>query len=252
MITIRTAIADDEPLARAALRDGLERVAGFTLVGEAEDGLATLRLIETQRPQLLLLDVQMPELDGFEVLAQIDPHERPAVVFITAFDRHALQAFDAHAVDYLLKPFDRERFSRALARARARLESPAGNEAGNSMLSDVLAGGACRRYCVKRAGRELLVDAHRIEWVSARGNYVLLHHDGGEDLLRRSLSDLHRELDPRRFVRIHRSTIVRLDAILHLHRVPGGDYDVQLRSGATVTLSRTHVEHFRRASRVAP
>ncbi len=244
---IRVVIADDEPLVRSGLRADLASEPDVEIVGEAADGLEALTRIEEARPDLVLLDVQMPGLDGFEVLERLEG-DPPAVVFVTAFDAYALRAFDVHALDYLLKPFDRARLASTIDRARRELARP--DRPGAGRLKGLIAetsGRRIDRFVVRQIGRIVIVPADQVEWIEARGNYVLLHHDGGELLERRTLADAARALDPTRFVRVHRSAIVRVDAVVELVRVAGGDHRMRLASGAEITLSRGYRADFERA-----
>ena len=236
---LRVLIADDEPLARRGIADFLEGVPDVEIVGEAGDGLATLHQVLELRPDLLFLDVQMPEADGFEVLEALPPGYSPAVVFVTAHEAYALRAFDAHAIDYLLKPFDRARFLHCLAKARAWLGHGA-DAPLDALLATVRAGRGRTRFCVKRAGGLRVVPAADVLWIEARGNYVQLHTADGEHLLRATLSELERQLDATEFARVHRSAIVRLSAIRSLGRRPGGDYELHLIDGRALIASRTH------------
>jgi two-component system, LytTR family, response regulator len=247
---LRVLLADDEPLVRAALRTALERLPGFVLVGEAVDGLATIEAIERLAPDLVLLDVQMPGCDGFDVLAHLEPAQRPAVVFVTAYEQYALRAFDAHAIDYLLKPFDDDRLATALARARTWIVNSRRTGADDPLprlLADVAAARHRDRFVVKHAGRFVIVPADDVEWIEARGNYVHLHHQDGPFLLRETLTALERTLDDRRFVRVHRSAIVALPAVRAVEPLPGGDRSLVLASGARVRLGRSHRRAFERA-----
>ena len=241
---LRVLVVDDEPLVREGLREHLATVPGVTIAGEAGDGLAAVAAIESLRPQLVFLDVQMPELDGFQVLQQLEAAALPAVVFVTAFDRYALRAFEVHAVDYLLKPFDRERLLAALQRARQRLHAAA-------PLAELLAADqrvrGLRTFCARAGSRLRIVEAVEVEWIEARGNYVMLHHPDGEFLVRGSLSECGTGLRGQGFLRVHRSAILRLDAVRDLQRLPGGDFRVRTRHCGELVLSRTHRAAFERA-----
>jgi len=238
---LRVLIADDEPLVRRGLREFLALEPDASVVGEAGDGLETVRLVEELTPNLLLLDVQMPELDGFEVLAALPPAERPVVVFVTAHDTYALRAFEVAAVDYLLKPFDRERFARSLDRARHWLSMQRGeSDAGLQRLLSAASERQPARFVVKHAGRLRVVSSADLEWAESRGNYVLLHTHEGEHLLRLTLAELQARLDAGEFARVHRSALVRVARVHELQRLPGGDYRLRLDSGATIKVSRTH------------
>jgi two-component system LytT family response regulator len=240
-MTLHVLIVDDEPLARSRLRALLEREPDVEVVGESGDGTAAVAAARALRPDLVFLDVQMPALDGFGVLEALG-EPLPAVVFVTAYDRYALRAFEVHALDYLLKPFDRERFRRALERARAALqrdESLAVNRKLLELLDDVRPGRkAAPRLVVKTAGRVFFLRPEEIDWVEAAGNYVKLHAGREEHLLRETMSALEGRLDADRFVRIHRSALVNLDRVRELQPWFHGDYKVILRDGTELTLSR--------------
>lgn len=235
---IKALIADDEPLARSGIREFLANAPEVEIVGEAGDGLAAVSQILALRPDLVFLDVQMPELDGFEVLEALPSDVAPAVVFVTAHEAYALRAFDAHAVDYLLKPFDRARFLHSLAKAETWL-GRRGEAPREALLATVRASRGRERFCVKHAGGLRVVPASAVLWIEARGNYVHLHTDDGEHLLRATLGELERQLDGGDFLRVHRSAIVRVSAIRHLERRPGGDYDLRLVDGRALIASRT-------------
>lgn len=222
---VRVALCDDEPMARASLRRLLARDPEVELVAECVDGEDLVARTRELRPDLLFLDVQMPGKDGFDALAALAPDERPLVVFATAYDQFALRAFEVHAIDYLLKPFDDERFQAALDRAKALLGRDAAVEEGrrlDELLDDVRPNGGPRRLAIHREGRVDYVDHDDIVWVEAADQYVLLHTADGEHLMRESMSRLEQELDPERFHRIHRSAIVALDRVRRLERGEGG------------------------------
>ncbi|MBL8860579.1 MAG: response regulator transcription factor [Planctomycetes bacterium] len=236
---MRVLIVDDEPIARAGLRTTLSAQPGVEVAGEAADGLSAVEAVERLRPDLVFLDVQMPGLDGFGVLHALAPEDRPAVVFVTAYEQYALRAFDAHAIDYLLKPFDEERLLAALARAATWLACRTGGAQVAALLSDVSATRGRDRFVVKHGGALRLVRAEEIEWVEARGNYVHLHTREGAFLLRETLSALEQALPAERFQRVHRSAIVALPAVAAVKRLPSGDHEITLRSGARAPLSRS-------------
>lgn len=243
---VRIVIVDDEPLVRAGIRDVLAEQGGVELVGEAGDGLSAIGLIEQALPDLVFLDVQMPGCTGFEVLAQLDPDVRPAVVFVTAYEQYALKAFDAHAMDYLLKPFDDARLLAALDRARTwLLRKPAVSQEGvPALLEDVAASQQRNRFIVKHAGRLRMIPANEIEWIEARGNYVHLHHRDGPFLIRETLTSLAKQLRPERFLRVYRSAIVALPEVVEVAKRTGGDQELVLRSGARVPLGRSYRREF--------
>jgi two-component system LytT family response regulator len=244
-MAIRTIIIDDEPLAREKLRDFLDNENGVEVVAECRDGKEALLTVDEEKPDLIFLDVQMPEMDGFEVLENLDQEHLPTVIFVTAFDQYALKAFDVHAVDYLLKPFDRDRFRQALARARAEHERRQVNEMRDKLLALLSDVGERRpkyseRLVVKTAGRVIFVKVDDIDWIDAAGNYVKLHTKGESHMLRETMGRLEERLDPDRFLRIHRSTIVHIERIKELQQQFHGDYLVILKNGQRLTLSRSY------------
>ncbi len=244
---IRTLIVDDEPLAREKLRGFLEREEDIEIIGECRDGREAVATIDRERPDLLFLDIQMPELDGFDVLEQVDELALPTVIFTTAFDQYAIKAFDVHAVDYLLKPFDRERFRKALDRAREEWQRQQTDQV-KDQLQSLLAEVASRRsrhpdrLVVKTSGRVIFIKISDLDWVDAAGNYVRLHANGESHMLRETMSRLEERLDDSQFIRIHRSTIVNIERIRELQQQFHGDYLVVLKSGQRLTLSRSYRE----------
>jgi two-component system LytT family response regulator len=241
-------IVDDEPLARRRLRDLLEPEADFELAGEAGDGRQAVAALRSLRPDLVFLDVQMPLLDGFGVVEEVGADAPPALIFVTAYDRFALRAFEVHALDYLLKPFDRDRFHKALERARAQLrrEEPADLPRRLlALLNDVRPGASPpERLVIKAEGRVSFVRVDELDWVEAAGNYVRLHASKNTFLLRETMSHLEVRLDPRRFVRIHRSIIVNVERIREIQPAFHGDSVVILRDGTELTLSRSYRDRF--------
>lgn len=244
-MAIRTLIVDDEPLAREKLRGFLDKEDDVEIVAECRDGREALETIEAEKPDLVFLDIQMPELTGFEVLDHLDPEHMPRVIFTTAYDQYALEAFDVHAIDYLLKPFDRERFTKALDRARAEHEKQqieSVREQLTALLADVEAKREQypERLVVKVSGRVIFVKVEDIDWVDAAGNYVRLHAGGKSHMLRETMGGLEKRLDPKQFLRIHRSTIVNIERIRELQQQFHGDYLVVLDNGQRLTLSRSY------------
>jgi two-component system, LytTR family, response regulator len=257
MTRIRTVIVDDEPLARQGLRLRLGRESDVDIVGEAEDGPSAVQAIVDLRPDLVFLDVQMPGFDGFEVLSRSGGAHLPTVVFVTAFDRYAVKAFDAYALDYLLKPIAHRRFQESLRRAR--LEIGRGSESAGAdrirALLDEKDSHASRtdatdehvsryalRLTVRDGDRFVLVRVEDIDWVEAAANYVQLHAGGRTYQLRITLADLDSQFDPRHFARIHRSTIVNLNRVAAIEPDFHGDYQVALKSGVRLRVSRTYRE----------
>ena len=225
---IRTLVVDDEPLARSNLSVLLRADPEVEIVGECGSGMEGLEQIRSQKPDLVFLDVQMPECDGFDVLELLGADLPPAVVFVTAYDQYALRAFEAGALDYLLKPFDNTRFERALGRAKDRIRQSHGGPRKND------------RLVIKSVGQVLFLRFSEIDWIEAADYYACLHVGAQSHLLRRSMNDLDRELDPAVFCRIHRSTIVNLDRVRGLKSGEDGEHEVLLESGARLRLSRSY------------
>ena len=239
---IRTLIVDDEPLARGRLRTLLAVEPDIEIIGEAGDGREAAAAIESARPDLVFLDIQMPELDGFGVVETIRSARTPEIIFVTAFSQHALRAFEVHALDYLLKPFDRERFQVALGRARTRLAQARSDEL-SQRLTALLAemrpeARAADRLAVKSGGRVLFLKLADIDWIEAADNYVNLHVGAESHLLRETMTALEARLDASQFLRIIRSTIVNVERIKELQPMFHGDYAVILRNGSRLSLSR--------------
>ena len=243
---IRTLIVDDEPLGRERIRALLARDPEIDVVEECPDGRRAVVAIERSRPDLVFLDVQMPEMDGFAVLEAIAGDRMPAIIFVTAYDRYAVQAFEVHALDYLLKSFDRDRFEAALERAKEEIQrSKTGvlNERLAGLLEDLQAKQKrLTRLVVKSGGRIVFLGADEIDWVEAADNYVRIHAGRESHLIRETLQSLEGRLNPDKFLRIHRSTLVNLDRIRELQPLFHGDYLVKLNDGTELTLSRNYRE----------
>lgn len=242
-MTVRTLIVDDEPLARERLRTLLAPESDLHPVAECGDGQESLSVIARERPALVFLDVEMPELDGFRVLSETAVTPPPVVVFVTAWPQHAVRAFDAAAVDYLLKPFTVERFHRTLARVRERLAAPPVDL--RQQLQHLLqqlrpAAPGPDRLVVKSGTQTLLVPVEDIDWVESAGNYVTLHVGREQHLLRETMAELEARLASRRFTRIHRSVLVNVDRIQSLSPTLSGDHRLLLHDGRELTLSRTY------------
>jgi len=238
---IRCLIVDDEPVARRRIRRLLKTEADIAVVGESGDGRAAIEAIRMLQPDLVFLDVQMPEADGFAVVRALGD-AMPVVVFVTAFDQYALGAFEVHALDYLLKPFNRTRFLHTVSRAREHLAR--GRMAESQLMGFIgeLQTGKrhLTRFVVRAAGRLLLVDAGQVDWIEAADNYAVLHVGAATHTVRETMADLAGELDPERFVRIHRSTIVQIDRVRELLPAFHGDFVVVLRDGTRLDMSRSH------------
>jgi two-component system LytT family response regulator len=249
---VLTLIVDDEPMARRTIRDLLADDAEIEIIGECSSGVEAIEAIGAQAPDLLFLDIQMPGMNGFETLARLEIDRLPVVIFVTAFDQYALSAFEVHALDYLLKPFSDKRFEEALQQAKNHLEL---REIKNlrqslaSLLEDHAAkvSGTGRqsfltRFMIRSGGRVTFVKASDVDWIAADDYYIKLQLTGKSHLLRLSMNELEEQLDPKRFVRIHRSTIVNLDRVKELQQHPSGEYVVVLKNGMELKLSRSRRE----------
>src|ERR1043166_6398944 len=241
---IKTLIIDDEPLARDRLRSLRQEQPDIHLSGECSDGRQAVATIRNERPDLVFLDVQMPELDGFGVLQELVGERLPAVIFVTAHDKFALRAFEVHAVDYLLKPFDRERFESALHRALQQVkyrEDPARAEAQAAVLAEMHATAKpMDRLAVKSGGRIRIVRTADIAWIESAHNYVEIHEDKQSHLLRDTISSIEQKLPADKFVRISRSTIVNIEKVKELEPHFYGEYTLTLHNGKRLTLSRRY------------
>lgn len=233
---LRALIVDDMPLSRARVRRYLSDEPDVDVVGECDDAETALQQVELLRPDLLLLDVQMPGTNGLGLLERLPAEKRPAVVFITAFEEFAVQAFAAEAVDYLLKPFDHERLKQALAKVRVRLrqQAPLNEQAATGPYLD--------RVAVKSVGRIDYVSTAAIDWIETAGNYLSLHCGKDTHLVRETMSQFEAQLDPKVFLRIHRSAMVRIEAVQSVEPLFNGDRAVTLRDGTKLTLSRSYRE----------
>jgi two-component system LytT family response regulator len=239
---IRTVVVDDEPLAREGLELHLGQHSDVEVVGEAADGRRAIALVNSMKPDLLFLDVQMPLLDGFGVVDALTKGHMPVVVFVTAFDRYAMKAFDVHAVDYLLKPFTAGRFEAAMARAREEIDAVGSSDSRRRLLELIAerAGEAAhlQRFVIKCGEGYRLVPAADVASFEAQGNYVRLTTGNGHHLLRITMAELEKRLDPKRFARIHRSTMVNIDRIKEITPAWHGDFEVRLHDGQRLRLSR--------------
>ena len=273
--TLRVLIVDDEALARQRLEDLLRHQENVEIVGMADNGDAAISAIRALSPDIVFLDVQMPGATGIDVIRTIGIEEMPATVFVTAYDQYALKAFDMAAIDYLVKPFDDERFEQAFARARRLIELEEVDRLSEQLLAVLQGGGSSsvataavpaggasatgtmhappagkpeylERIAVETRGQVRVVPVGDIEYITASGPYAELHANGRAHVIRERMQMLEERLDPARFFRIHRSAIVRLDQIETLLRDPGGDYGVKLRSGVQLSVSRNRVEQLER------
>jgi two-component system LytT family response regulator len=240
---IRALIVDDEPLGRRRIRRMLARDAGVEIAGDCANGRDAVARIRELRPDLVFLDVQMPEMDGFAVLEAVGAEAMPLVIFVTAFDQYALRAFEVYALDYLLKPFDRRRFDKALSRAKARLLSDRTSDVGQqalALLEELKARSShIERLVVKSGGRAFFLKTEEIDWIEAEGKYVRLHVGKESYLLREAIGSIESQLDAKRFPRIHRSTIVNIERVRELQPWFHNEYRVILRDGTELMLSRS-------------
>jgi two-component system LytT family response regulator len=247
-MSIRTVIVDDEPWARSRVSSLLNSDGGFEIVAQCANGEEAIAAISTHAPALVFLDIQLPDTDGFTVIESISRETMPVVIFATAFDQYALRAFDAHALDYLLKPFDEDRFRIALERAREKLRDPAVQNAAIRRMLQLLPEG--RRYLDRVAvsaggGRIHIVKTHEIDWLQASGNYVTLHVGRSTYVLRDTLNDMERKLDPRQFIRVHRSSMVNVDRVRALGPWSGGEQCLVLQDGTELTIGRMFRDRIR-------
>ncbi len=241
---IRVLVVDDEAPARQRLVDLLEKDAEVGTVLEAGDGKAAVEIIARDTPDLVFLDVQMPELDGLQVIEAVGAAAMPLTVFVTAYDQHAIRAFEANALDYLLKPFSDERLEAALARAKGRHNERNLREFGRNVLRMLSARPVTSRYLdrlvVRSGGTTRFIRVSDIDWIEGAGVYVNLHIAGKELLYRSALNDLADSLDPLRFVRVHRSVIVNIDSILELQPISHGEFELVLKDGHRSRVTRTY------------
>jgi two-component system, LytTR family, response regulator len=246
--TWRVLIVDDEPRARGLIRKMLRSAKEFEVVGECGNGYDAVDAVKKLKPDLMLLDVQMPEVDGFAVLERLRGEELPQVVFITAHDRYALKAFETNALDYLLKPFDEDRLLATLSRARDRLKLVASSEQNQAILSLLDNLKTTReyleRFVVRTRGRMLLLPVEEVDWIESEDKYVRLHTGNTSYLIRDTLTRLEGVLNPRHFLRVHRSTIVRLGFVREIFSDFHGDHRIVLRDGREIPLGRNYREHF--------
>ena len=258
---VRVLVVDDEPLARMRIEDVLAHIEGAEVVGAATNGIEAVEMIRSLRPDLVFLDVQMPGKTGVEVVRDIGPDAMPATIFVTAFDQFAVQAFDVAAVDYLVKPFDDERLEAAFERARNRLSLQGIGQLREKLLAVLQSPGDpiaqptathprtpeyLERIAVEMRGKVQSIPVDQIDYIVQSGPYAEIHSGGRRHLVREAMQTLEERLDPRKFMRVHRSMIVRLELVEALHRGTGGDYEVQLRGGARVKVSRSRREALER------
>ena len=243
---VTTLVVDDEPVARAGLKSMLAAFDWIQVIGEAADGQSAARAIDTLKPELVFLDVQMPGLLGTDVLRQIK--QRPFVIFTTAYSQHAVTAFELGAADYLLKPFGAERLAAAMQRVRGAIGEPSSVDA-IERLSGALGGGPITRLFVRVGNSTVLVPVDRVSWLEADGDYVVAHAGGSRHLLHLSLSSLLARLDPKRFAQVHRAHVVNLDHVRAFKRDARGNVEAELNDGTRVPVSRARAQELRGAWR---
>ena len=241
---MRVLIVDDEPVARRGIRRLLENEPDVEIAGEASSGTAAVDAIRSLKPDLVFLDIQMPEMDGIEVVETVGTRSMPAVIFVTAYDKYAIEAFDMNAADYVLKPVDPERFQRALDRARSRRSSDL--ETRLARVVDAMRPQAPERLVIRSAGKIQFVDVADIDWITAEDNYVRIHAAGKSYLMRETVTGIEQRLDPRTFIRIRRSTIIRIDRIHEIRPLLNGTYEILLRDGTRVVSARRYRETIER------
>lgn len=240
--SIRVMIVDDEPIACRRVQRLLKTEPEVEILKVTNNGKDAVDGIQKLNPDLVFLDIQMPGMDGFEVVRSLDPEHLPQIIFVTAYDRYAIRAFEVHALDYLLKPFDQDRFKEALARARDQITKDRSKELNHGLMSLLEEMKPATKYLerlvVKTSGRVFFLKTEEIDWIEAQGKYVNIHVRKDAHLVREGMNSLESSLDPRKFVRIHKSSIVNIDHIAQLQPWFHGDYRVILRDGTTLTLSR--------------
>jgi two-component system LytT family response regulator len=244
---IRALLVDDEMLARLALRQALESHPDVTIVGECANAAEARQALAAVMPDLMFLDIQMPDIDGFKFLDELEPDALPMVVFATAYGQHALRAFDANAVDYLLKPIDQDRFDQMMARVRVHWQAREATEARDDPARTRAEPGAwLTRVSVKVGEHIRLIATREIDWIEANGNYVHIHSGNATYLHRETLRKLQDTLDPTRFLRVHRALIVNVDRVREVHPLFNGNAELVLHDGTRIGLSRRFREHARR------
>jgi len=248
---IRALVVDDEPLARAMIREMLEGDSEVEIVGECVNGLEAVEAIKSSAPDIVFLDIQMPEIGGFDVLASLDPNAHPYVIFVTAYDQYAVRAFEVHALDYLLKPFDRERFEGAWQRAKAQIKLNRTSRRDQdiiALLEELKAGPRyLERLVIKNGGRVFFLHVQDVHCIEAEGNYVRVYDNQKGYLLRETISSLEEQLDPKQFLRIHRSAIVKIDRIKEMQPWFHGEYRIIMENGKQLALSRNYRSNLQEA-----
>src|SRR5678816_3070287 len=255
MSSIKALIVDDEPLARDRIREMLKDHPEVEVIAEARNGREAIDSVTDHNPDLVFLDVQMPDLNGFDVLQNLNVEQLPVIIFVTAYDQYALRAFDVHAVDYLTKPFDRERFAKAIDQAKVFMKGAQESDTSRilNLLQELRAGARyLERFAIKNGETVFFVRAEDVDAIEAQGNYVRLNLAGSSHLLRDTLNNIEAQINPRIFVRIHRRTIVNIDRVKEVQTWARGEYRVVLVTGAHYTLSRGYRQHFEKFIKLGP
>ncbi|HXO99244.1 MAG TPA: response regulator [Luteibacter sp.] len=250
-MTLTVLVVDDEPIARRAVTRLLRDIPDVELAGECGDGVSAVKAIRTHSPDVVFLDIQMPAMDGMEVVAQVGPARMPATVFVTAFEHYAVRAFEANAVDYLVKPFSRDRFMQTLQRVRTRLSTPGGVPAGGEAIQQVLDAlrrqeGYLSRLPIRTSDHVHFVDVDDIVWIKANGNAVEVHLMDGKHELRETMTALAERLDPKHFARVHRSAIINVRRVQAIHPWFNGHHVVTMDTGQKLRMSRYQRDAFLR------
>lgn len=243
---IKTIIIDDEPLAREKIRNSLEDEQDIEVICECNNGKSAISEIKNRNPDLVFLDIQMPECDGFEVIRRVGPGNMPTVIFVTAYDQYALKAFETHALDYLLKPFDIKRFKSSLKRAKIQILNNRTHEFGEKLLSLVGEGSTTEkkymeRVVLKSDGNFVFLTVDEIDWIEAAGNYIYLHSKTSRHILRETMNRIEVKLDPLQFIRVHRSYIIKIDKIKEFQSMFNGTYSIKLKDGTVLISSRGYL-----------
>ena len=242
--TLRALIVDDEPIARKGVRSLLKSEEQIEVIGEAANGLEAIEMISKKSPDVVFLDVQMPGLDGFGVIEQIGVGKMPVIIFVTAYDLHALKAFQVHAIDYLLKPINPDNFHIAVERARSLLQTEKSVDINKKLVALLQTMNVNqeyhKRFVLKSTGRMVIVNVDEIDWIEADGDYVRLYVKGRYQLMRERISAIEQQINPAQFIRIHRSVIVRIDRIKEMKPLLNGDHLLTLHDGTQLSLSRTY------------
>jgi two-component system LytT family response regulator len=248
-MSIDALIVDDEPLARTGVRQLVDPLNDVTVVGEAADGAEAVRQIEMHDPDLVFLDVQMPEMSGLEVVREVGVNDMPLTIFVTAYDQYALDAFEAHALDYLLKPIEEERFEEAMERVRRQLQRVEADTLSKQLegvlreYADPEEDGGIERFTIRSRNRIYFVEADDVQWIESEGDYVALHDGDDTHLVRKTMKKLEQQLDPNRFLRVHRSYIVNADYIEELRPLDHGTYQLRMANGTPLKTSRGYSDN---------